>query len=78
MSDSSDPMDCSMPGSSVLGISKARILWARGEGRWRRGRGCHFLFQGIYPGVESMSPALADAFFTTEPPGKPLRSKILG
>ena len=24
------------------------------------------------PGVEPMSPALADRFFTTEPPGKPL------
>ena len=23
------------------------------------------------PGVEPMSPALADGFFTTEPPGKP-------
>ena len=24
------------------------------------------------PGIEPMSPALADGFFTTEPPGKPL------
>ena len=26
------------------------------------------------PGIESMSPALASLFFTTEPPGKPLTS----
>ena len=24
------------------------------------------------PGIESTSPALADGFFTTEPPGKPI------
>ena len=79
-------MDCSTPGSSVLGISKARILWARGRGRWRGeeegggGKGLPFSFPGDfpYPGFESMSPALADAFFTTKPPEKPLRCKILG
>ena len=32
-------MDCSPPGSSVHGISQARIL------KW----GCHFLLQGIFP-----------------------------
>ena len=26
------------------------------------------------PGIESASPALAGGFFTTEPPGKPLRN----
>ena len=31
-----DPMDCSPPGSSVHGISSAKIL------------GCHFLLQGIF------------------------------
>jgi len=25
----------------------------------------------LNPGIESASPALADGFFTTEPPGKP-------
>ena len=36
------------------------------------GVGCHFLFRDLPdPGVEPMSPALADGFFTTEPPGKP-------
>ena len=35
-----DPMDCSLPGSSVHGIFQARILeWV----------GCHFLLQGIFP-----------------------------
>ena len=34
-----DSMDLSRPGSSVQGISQARIL------EW----GCHFLFQGIFP-----------------------------
>ena len=34
-----DPMDCSLPGSSVHGISQARIL----------GVGCHFLLGGIFP-----------------------------
>ena len=33
-----DPMDCSPPGSSVHGISQARIL------EW----GCHFLLQGVF------------------------------
>ena len=36
-----DPMDCSPPGSSVRGISQARIL------EWENG--CHFLLQGIFP-----------------------------
>lgn len=33
-----DPRDCSLPGSSALGIFQERILV-----------GCHFLFQGIFP-----------------------------
>ena len=32
-----NPMDCSLPGSSVYGVSQARIL------------GCYFLLQGIFP-----------------------------
>ena len=58
-----NPMDCSLTGSSVHGISHARILeWVA-------------IFytrdlpdQGIKP---AMSPALAGGFFTTEPSGKP-------
>ena len=36
------------------------------------GGGCHFLLQGIFLniGIEPMPPALADGFFTPEPPGK--------
>ena len=37
--------------------------------------GSHFLLQGkgifLIQGVETVSPALAGRFFTTEPPGKP-------
>ena len=60
-----DPMDSSPPGSSVHGILQAT------------GVGCHFLLQGIFltQGLESlslMSPALA-GFFTTLPPGKPIK-----
>ena len=66
-----DTMDCSLPGSSVCGISQSRLL----------DMGCHFLLQGIFliQGSNPTSPALADRFFTTEPPGKPcalMSSKI--
>jgi len=30
------------------------------------------------PGIELVSPALAGIFFTTEPPGKPTFSQIIG
>ena len=52
-------MDCSLPGSTVHGISQARILeWVA------------FPFPGDLPnpGIEPaslMAPALADGFFTT-------------
>ena len=58
-------MVCSPPGSSVHGISQARILeWVA------------FPPPGDLPdpGTKPMSPAspaLAGGFFTTEPPGKP-------
>ena len=60
-------MDCSPPGSSVQGILQARIL------KW-----VAISFSGDLPnpGIKPMSfvaPALAGRFFTTEPPGKPLR-----
>ena len=37
------------------------------------GEGCHFLFNGIFPGpgIELVFSALADGFFITEPPRKP-------
>ena len=57
-----NPRDCSPPGSSVHGISQARILdWvATSPGDL------------LKPGIEPMSPALAGGLFTTKPPGKPL------
>ena len=61
-----NPMDCSPPGSSVHGISQARILEL----------GTPFPTPENLPdlGIEPEflgSPALAGGFFTTTPPGKP-------
>ena len=55
-------MDCSLPGSSVHGISDKNT-----------GVGSHFSLQGNLPdpGVEPVSPALAGGFFTAKPPGTP-------
>ena len=64
-------MNCSPSGSSVHGISQARILeWVA------------ISSSKVYPdpGVEPRSPALAKGFFTTVPPGKPIqvtRCKLL-
>ena len=58
-----DPMDCSLPGSSVRGISQARILeWVAMPFPWDL----------PHSGIEPISPALADGFFTTEPLGNPV------
>ena len=60
-------MDCNLPGSSVHGISQARILeWAT------------ISFSGDLPspGIEPLSPALAGGFFTAEPPGKPQQQQL--
>ena len=61
-----DPMDWRPPGSSVHGISQTRIKCEQ-----------PYPFPGYLPdpGTKLTSPestALADGFFTTEPPGKPL------
>ena len=58
------PVDCSLPGSSVHGISQAK----------NTGVGCHFLLQGIFPtqGIKSTSSALASRFCNTEPLRKPI------
>ena len=62
MSDSfTDPMDYGLPGSSVRGISQARIL-----------KRVTISFFRIKP----TSPTLADGFFITEPPGKPKKDLI--
>ena len=58
-----DPMDCSPPGSSVHGISQARILeWVA----MPSSRG------SSDPGIEPTSPALVGGFFTTKPTGRPM------
>ena len=55
-------MDYSHPGSSVHGISQARIL------EWLPLPSPGDLPD---PGIEPMSPTLAGGFFTNEPPVKP-------
>ena len=59
-----DPVDCSPPGSSIHGISQARIL-----------NRLPFSSPGYLPDLgfeptSPMSPALAGGLFTTEPTGK--------
>ena len=54
-------MDDSPPGSSVHGISQARLLELPFPSPGDRPD----------PGIKPMSPALAGRFFTTEAPGKP-------
>ena len=56
-------MDCSLPGSSVHGISQARILeWVTISGPGNPPD----------PGIEPVSPALSGGFFTPLPPEKPV------
>ena len=64
-----DPMDCSLPGSSVCGILQARILECVAISSSRDLPG-----PGIEP-ASPLSPALAGGFFTAEPPGKLLQSQ---
>ena len=62
-------MDCSLPASSVHGISQARILgWVAIS--FPRGPSLP------NSGIEPMSPAMAGGSFTTEPPGKPSRREF--
>ena len=55
-------MDCSLPGSSVHGISQARIL------QWVA---ISSYMGSSQPRIEPMSPALVGVFFTTVPLGSP-------
>ena len=63
MSDSCNPMGCSPLGSSVHGISQARVLG-----------GMPFPSPGDLPnsGIKPRSPALQADALSSEPPGKPL------
>ena len=61
-----EPMSCSPPGSSVRGISQARIPT----------RVLPFPSPGDLPdsGIEPMFPVLAGGLFTTEPPRQPIKN----
>ena len=58
-----DPMDCSLPGSSVHGILQAK----------NTGVGCHSHLQGDLPdpGVKPRSPLLQADSLSSKPLGKP-------
>ena len=57
-----NPMDCSPPGSSVRGVSQARILeWVA----------IPFSRGSSNPGIEPRSPAWQADSLPSEPPGKP-------
>ena len=62
-----DPIDCSLPGSSVHGILQARILeWAA----MSSSRGlCN-------TGIEPMSPTLQVDSLPSEPPGNPWSNNV--
>ena len=63
MSDSCDPMDCSLPGSSVQGISQARILeWVA----------IYFSRESSKLSDQTHVSCIAGGFFITEPPWKPI------
>ena len=62
MSDSCNPMDCSLPGSSVHGISQGRIL---------ERVAISFPADLPDPGIKPGSPALQADSLPTEPPEKP-------
>ena len=61
-----DLMDCSPPGSSVLGIYQARIL------EWAAISCSRDLSDAGIKSVSPVAPAVVGRFFTAEPPGKPL------
>ncbi|CAN0153961.1 unnamed protein product [Rangifer tarandus platyrhynchus] len=64
-----DPMDCSLPGSSVHGDSPGK----------NTGVGSHTLLQGIFPAqrFEPRSPALLAGSLPSEPPGKCKNTEML-
>ena len=61
------PVDCSPPGSSVHGISQARVLeWVA----------IPFSKGSFQPRDQTLISCLVGRFFTTESPGKPITSLI--
>ena len=61
-----EPMDCSLPGSSVQAIFQARIL------EWMVISSSRGSCQPKDQTLSLASPALAGGFFATLPPGKPI------
>ena len=61
-----DPVDCSLTGSSVMGVPRQEY-WSAFPGPP----------PGVLPdpGIEPVSPALGGRFFTFEPPEKPKFNK---
>ena len=62
------PVDCTPPGSSVLGGSSGKNTVV----------GCHALLQGIFPTqrIEPRSPSFQANSLPSEPPGKPKNSGV--
>ena len=70
-----DPMDCSLPGSSVHGIFQARILeWVAVAFSKNTGVGSHSLLQGIFliQGSNLESPPLQADSLPSELPRRSL------
>ena len=63
----SDPVDCSLPGSSVRGTLQART-WEWVAISFPRG--------SSPPRDQIHISCMADGFFTTEPPGKPISTYV--
>ena len=59
-----NPMDCSLPGSSVQGIYQAKTL------KWVAISYSRRSSKPRNPSISPAFPALADGFFTTAPSGK--------
>ena len=70
---------CSVMSDSLQphGLQPTRLLCPSGFPGKNTGVDFHSHLQGIFlvqEGIEPPSPALADEFFTTEPPGKPWKN----
>ena len=64
-----NPIDCSPPGSSVHGISQARILESVAT---------PFSRDLPYPGIKARSPTLQSDSLPSEPRGKPINIYAVG
>jgi len=75
VTDSCDPMDSSLPGSSVHGILQARILeWVAisfSSSLYAQAKLLHGMRDLPRSGIEPVSPVLAGRLVATRPPGRP-------